>query len=93
MKPIEIIERIKKENPKLLGNIPEQRAARIVLAALAELGRQIDAMEEGVLRVPGFGNFRMQQIEREKDGKKITLKRTIFLAAGRKAGPRQATDE
>lgn len=85
MKPTEIIERIKKENPKLLGNLADQKAARIVLAALAQLGSEIDAMDEGVVKVAGFGNFRVRQVEREKDGKKVTLKRTFFVAAKRKS--------
>ena len=81
MKPTEIIERIKKENPKLLGNLADQKAARIVLAALAQLGNEIDAMDEGVVKVAGFGNFRVRQGERGEGGQKGTLKRTVFVAA------------
>lgn len=84
MKPVEIVERIKKENPLALGNIPDQRAARIIFAALAQLGKHIDAMSDGVLKVPGLGNFRVRKIEREKEGKKVMVKRTIFVAKGPK---------
>jgi len=84
MKPIEIIECVEQEDPTLLGKLPKIRAAQIVRAALSEIGKQIDAMDEGVLKVPGFGIFRVRHVEREKDGQKVTVKRVIFVATKRK---------
>ncbi len=78
MKAIEIVESIKQSNPKLLGKMPEQRAASLVQAVLAELGKQLDAVDTGVLKVQGLGNFRIRQVEREKEGQKVTLKRVTF---------------
>lgn len=83
MKPIEIVEMIKLENPELLGKMPEKRAALIIKEVLAQIGKQVSAMDEGVLKVPGFGNFRVKQVERKKDGESETVmvKRVIFNAA------------
>lgn len=78
MKPIEIVELIKNENPDLLGKIPDAKAARIIRAALIQLGKQLDALDEGVVKVPGFGNFRALHVEQEKEGKKVITKRILF---------------
>ena len=88
LKPADMIRLVRKESPKLLAQVPDKRAAALVRAALNQLGKRIKAVEDGVVKVPGFGNFRMRQIEREKDGKKVTVTRTIFRAA--KPGPKGA---
>lgn len=81
MRPIELVEILRQENPELLGKMPDKRAARIIRAALARLAQEIDATDEGVVKVPGFGNFRIRQITQDKEGKKVALKRVIFNAA------------
>jgi hypothetical protein len=65
----EIIEMIKKEKPKLLGKIPEKK----------QLAAQVDALDEGVIKVPGFGKLRIKQVEREMNGVKEKIKRVIFI--------------
>ena len=80
MKPIQLVEQIKKDKPELLGNLPEKKAAALIRQALILLRKQIEAADEGGVKVPGFGNFSVQQVEREKEGKKITKKRVIFRA-------------
>lgn len=81
MTPTELVELIKEKSPKLLGKMPEKRAAALIRIALAELGRHIAAAEEGVVKVQGMGNFRSRMVEKEQDGKTVSVKRTIFLAA------------
>jgi len=85
MKANEIVESIKQSNPQLFGKMPDQKAITLVQAVLAELGKQIDAVDNGVVKVQGFGNFRIKQVEREKDGEKVTLKKVAFRKAKRKA--------
>jgi len=81
MKPIELVELIKEKRPNLLGKMPEKKAAAVIQAALGELGRHIAAAEEGAVRVPGMGTFRIRMVEMEKDGEDVTVKRIVFLAA------------
>ena len=81
MTPTELVERIKEKRPNLLGNMPEKKAVALIRAALADLGRHIAEAEEGVVKVQGMGNFRIRMVEREKDGKTVSVKRTMFLAA------------
>ena len=81
MKPIEIIEKIKAENPEVLGKMNDKVAARIVRLALAEVGRQLAVADEGVVKVMGLGHFRVKHVEREVDGAKVATKRILFVAA------------
>ncbi len=74
----EVVELIKKEKPNLLGKMSEKKAAALVRNAFIQLGKHIDTTGEGVIKVPGFGNFRVNQVEREKDGQKVTVKRVVF---------------
>ena len=83
MRPIELVEILREETPKLLGDMPDKRAARIIRGALAILALKIDATDEGVVKVPGFGNFRIRHIEQEKDGQTVKIKRVIFKPASK----------
>ena len=81
MKPIELLELIKEKRPNLLGKMPEKKAVALIQTALAELGRHIAEAEEGVVKVPPMGTFRVRMVEREKDGENVTVKHIVFLAA------------
>lgn len=81
MKPIEIVELIKKESPQALGTIPDKRAALIVREALTLLAKNVDALEEGVVKVPGFGTFNVRQVTQKKDGGEAKVKKVIFNPA------------
>lgn len=81
MKPIEIVELIKAESPGLLGKLPDDKAARIVRAALMQLGKQLAVTDEGIVKVQGFGNFRIKNVEQDKDGEKVIVRRVAFIAA------------
>ncbi|MDD5271541.1 MAG: hypothetical protein PHU14_02360 [Methylovulum sp.] len=85
MKSLEIVERIKQTNPKLLGKMPDAKAAKIIAAALRAVHKEIGAAEEGALKVAGLGTFKTRQVEREKDGQKSTVKKVGFTAAKIKA--------
>ncbi|MDP2902806.1 MAG: hypothetical protein Q8N96_06820, partial [Methylovulum sp.] len=78
MKPIEIVELIKQANPDLLGKTPNQKAAKIISAALSVLSKQLIETTVGIVKVPGLGAFAVKQVEREKDGEKKTVKRIAF---------------
>lgn len=85
MKPSEIVELIRESNPGLLGEMSDDRAGKIVRAVLMHLGKHIDSVAEGAVKVPGLGNFRIKQVEQEKAGEKHTLKRIVFSTIKPKA--------
>ena len=86
MRPIELVEILRQEEPELLGRIPDNRVARIIHSALIRLALEIDATDEGVVKVPGLGNFRIRQIEWEEAGHTEKIKRVIFKPASKGIG-------
>lgn len=85
MKALEIVELIKQSNPKLLGKTPDARAAKIITAALSQIGQQLNATTEGPLKIPSLGVFAIKQVEREKDGQTVTVKKVSFRSPKPKA--------
>lgn len=90
MRPIEIVDFLRLEQPQLLGKMPDKKAAGLIRAALALISRRIDALEEGLLQVAGLGVFRVRRVEREKDGQKV-LVRQVILRKGMLAAKAPAT--
>jgi hypothetical protein len=81
LRVLDVIDLVGKARPALLDTVPRKRAVTLIQAAFDQLGKYIDVMPEGVVRVQGFGNFRVRLVEQEKDGARVTVKRTIFRAA------------
>ena len=80
-----LVERIKAINPKVLGKMPDKRAAVIVRHAMRALATEINETEEGRLRVLGLGSVAIRQVELEKDGQTTTVKRVVLNPAKPKA--------
>lgn len=85
MKPAKIVQAIKKDNPELLAQIPEQKAALLVREALTRIAREVTAIEAGVIKVPGLGRFKTKQVERKESGTKV--KKVSFRLAKAKKAP------
>jgi nucleoid DNA-binding protein len=81
MKPIEMVEMIKKSTPELIGKVPDQRAAAVIRASFAILKNKLDTIDEGVVKLPGFGNFFVRQVVRKKGDEESTVKRIVFRSA------------
>ncbi|MDD5275251.1 MAG: hypothetical protein PHR16_04130 [Methylovulum sp.] len=92
MKPIEIVELIKQETPKVLGKTPDERTAKIIFAALRQISKQLDQTTEGNVKIPGLGVFNIRQVEREKEGQSVSTKKISFRAAKLKAKEGKATE-
>jgi len=87
MKPMEIVDRLKEDNPAIFERLPDRRAARIIRLALLELGKEIDSVDEGSVSIPGLGSFRIRQVEQEKAGHTGMTKRIVFRGS-RAAAPK-----
>lgn len=81
MKAIELAELIKQANPELIGKTPKAKVAKIIAAAFAQVGNQLEQTGEGVVKFPALGTFTLKQVEREKDGQKVTVKKMGFRVA------------
>ena len=97
MKAIEIVELIKQTDPKLLGKTSDKKVAKIIARAFAEVRNQINSTDDGVVKVPYLGNFKLKQVEREKDGQKKSLKKLSFRVSKpktkNKVKPEEAASE
>ncbi len=81
MKMLELVESAKAADEAVFEGTPDKRSAKIVAAALRDLGRRLEEADDGRVAVAGFGTF----VVREKTGDKE--KRIIFRpAAARQAG-------
>jgi len=80
MKANEIIEAIKQTNPKILGKMADKKAAKIVTAAFQEINKHLGTAE-GAVKVPGLGTFKVRELERNKEGQQVKVKKTSFRAA------------
>jgi len=80
MKPIDIVERIKDENPEALAGMGDKQAARLIRAVFEELGKQLANAEEGTVKVAGLGGFRIRNVEVEREGTTVSVKRIRFKA-------------
>jgi|WetSurSiteA1Bulk_404760.scaffolds.fasta_scaffold349722_1 hypothetical protein len=79
MKPIEMVQMIKQSKPELIGKLPDKRAAAVIRASLTLLRDKIDALDEGVIKLPGFGRFAVRQVVRKKGDEEVTVKQVVFL--------------
>jgi len=57
MKIFEIVAAAKAANPELFGKVEGPRATKIVIAALQEISKKIEATTEGAVVVARFGRF------------------------------------
>lgn len=92
MKAIEIVELIKQENPKVLGKTPDEKTAKIISAALRQISKQLDQATEGNVKIPGLGAFSIRQVEREKEGQTVAIKKISFRAAKLKAKAKKTAE-
>jgi hypothetical protein len=93
VKPIELVQLIKEDTPALLGKFSEKKAAALIRAALVQLGKQIDAMDKGVIQVAGLGNFRAMQVKEKKDEETKIVKKIVFRVVKPKVKATERTVE
>lgn len=87
MKPNEILEQLKEENPRLFKGMEDKQALRVIQATIALLGEEVASVDEGRVNVTGFGTFVIQKREREGGG--AAVRRVTF----RQGKPKAATAE
>lgn len=77
----ELVAQVKLAGGKQLADVPDNKAKALVRLVFAEINKQIEAGNGEAVRVPGFGVFKSSTVDREKDGQKTTVKRTVFRAS------------
>ena len=64
MKVLELVESAKAANASAFQGTPDKRSAKMIAAALRDLGKRLEEADDGRVTVAGFGSF----VVREKDG-------------------------
>ena len=81
MKVDELIKEIRQTQPSALGQIPDDRAAALIEQVFRHINQKLAETQEGTVACADLGQFKIRQIEKEKDGRKVMKKRIIFRAA------------
>lgn len=84
LKSADIVNQLKAKHPRLLANLDEKTVAKLVQVAMRQIASSIADTEQGLVRVNGLGDFRVRQINQEKDGQMISGSRVIFKLATKK---------
>ena len=68
--------------------IPSAMASQVIRTALKAIREEVEGTADGAVTVPLLGQFRIKNVETEKDGQKSQTRRTLFVAPK----PRPAAD-
>jgi nucleoid DNA-binding protein len=97
MKLDEIVKAAREDNEAAFANISDKRAAKIIRAAFQQVTGQLESAEEGKLNIGSLGRFMIKNVEREKEGAKVTRRRVTFRPRGagkkKQSGKAAGSDE
>lgn len=82
VKLAEVVEAARLHNPKPFGEMKDKRAELVVNAVMQQLLAQLNSTQKGVVRVPRFGAFAVNEVMK-KDG--TSARRVVFRPAGVKS--------
>ena len=85
MKVLELVQSARAEDEAVFDGTPDNRSAKIVAAALRDLGRRLEETDEGRVAIPGLGSFVVREAEAGERDKRIVFR----PAAGRKPAGRK----
>ena len=60
--------------------IPPAMASQVIRTALKAIREEVEGTADGAVTVPLLGQFRIKNVETEKDGEKSQTRRTLFVA-------------
>jgi hypothetical protein len=78
----EIVKTARAANGSAFGNIKDERAVKILRAAFEQVGNEVDSAKDGKVMIGGLGRFTIKNVERDKDGVKVTKRRVTFRRRG-----------
>jgi hypothetical protein len=79
----DVISRAREARPQQFGAVPDARSKALVRAALAEILKEVSAMQSDPVRIQGFGNFKARLGTRHRDGQEVIVKRIVFTPSTR----------
>jgi len=73
-----LIEQIRLTSPRLLEDIPGDKAAALVRSVFEQMNQTLAMTEEGIVTFVGLGQFRVRKVEKELEGKNVTRTQIVF---------------
>jgi len=81
MKIKELAEKAKAAHPGSLGNLPDGKVNLLTRTLFALIKEELDNTAEGAVKIAFLGQFKVRNVEVEKDGEKIQHRRIQFIPA------------
>lgn len=78
IRPAGLVEALRRENPRLLEGIPEDKAATLIRNVFHRINDTLMAAGEGEIGFRGLGRFHVRKVKREVAGKKVMVTRIGF---------------
>ena len=78
MRLIELAQKVQENNTEILGKMNEKKIVLIIREALKQSKQEIENTGNDTIHIPMLGKFKIKMIEREEEGRKVTLKRIRF---------------
>lgn len=97
MKLEEIVKTARAADKSAFGKVNDKRAIKILRAAFRQVNSQVESTKDGNVAIGGLGRFAIKNVEREKDGVKVTKRRVIYrrgrAGKGRRAAGRKSNSD
>jgi nucleoid DNA-binding protein len=74
----EIIQEIRKTQPKLLEGIDDKSADELIRRVFTHINESLTSVGEGVVKYAGLGQFRVRKVQKERKGQKVERTRIVF---------------
>lgn len=82
---VDLVERARASNPKVFGDISDKKVAGLARLVMQQLNQDVSELAEGSLKVQGFGNFVVRQVDKKGDTGDTVIRRVVFRPAKPKA--------
>jgi hypothetical protein len=76
-----LLDEVQQSNPAALNGFPRAEAENLVRDVFAHMSGALSAAKDGFVDYEGLGRFRVRQVVKEIDGKKVTRTQIAFLPA------------
>jgi len=89
----DLIDDLYQANPGLLDDLPEDKVIALIQHLFRHISKALGESRDGTVSYPGLGIFRIAQVSRMVDGRKVSHARITFHRIGGRAKPKSVTDD
>ena len=87
MTVVELLRQMREKEPSVFQGLSDAQAEALVSGLFEQINSTLSRIDEGVVKFPGFGQFRIRKVKKDIDGKVVERTHTVFRpAAGERRG-------